>query len=140
MNKTLNRLEDFNFLELYKKEQDPKVRIRFLGLQHKKEVESSLPPGPPGDNTVKKLQQVSQPDPSKNNASFFAVTGTLIASGAVAALTQIKDDIFGSCTKIAQVSSIFIFLLTGTFKLAHWLTRDTEETATPQVDFNNALH
>lgn len=37
MNKVLNRLEEHNFLELYKKEQDPKVRIRFLGLQHKKE-------------------------------------------------------------------------------------------------------
>ncbi len=37
MNKILNKLEEHNFLELYKNEQDPKVRIRFLGLQHKKE-------------------------------------------------------------------------------------------------------
>jgi len=37
MNKVLNKLEEYNFLELYKKEQDPKVRIRLLGLQHKKE-------------------------------------------------------------------------------------------------------
>lgn len=37
MNKTLNKLEEHDFLESYRNEQDPKVRIRFLGLQHKKE-------------------------------------------------------------------------------------------------------
>lgn len=35
--KIKHKLEDVNFLELYKKEKDPKVRIRLLGLEHKKE-------------------------------------------------------------------------------------------------------
>jgi transposase len=37
MNKILHKLEEVKFLDLYKKEANPRVRVRFLAMQHKKE-------------------------------------------------------------------------------------------------------
>ena len=37
MSKPVNNINVFDFLELYKNEPNPRVRMRFLGIQHKKE-------------------------------------------------------------------------------------------------------
>lgn len=40
MNKLKHDLNDYDFLELYKNESNPRVRMRFLGMQHKQEGKS----------------------------------------------------------------------------------------------------
>jgi len=40
MSKLKYNLNDYNFLELYKNESNPRVRMRFLGMQHKQEGKS----------------------------------------------------------------------------------------------------
>lgn len=94
---------------------------------------------PPSDSQVNLRPQDSSHEKTNTNLPIIA---TFLASTGLAIFTHVKDDLFGSLTKAANILFTFLAMFTGTVGFASVLQNNNAVTEGEELEnsFGHGLH